>query len=179
MRISFSLSLLQQHLCDTLNIWFGQGLLLDCCWVELQGVFRWPERGGFCCLMLSQSHRRHKTGKSSVKTLLQLALCPLNGRGQFLTWSHFDLKYLSVAGKMSWFSLLHSVFCNTGFYALNQSRNTSEFHSNVDSPFLIHLKAKPHATAPLQTSSAVWTGSPSFTSNIWRTWRINLNWKAS
>lgn len=56
----FSLSLLQQHLWDTLNIWFGQGLLLDCCWAELQWVFRWPEWSGICCLILSQSHNRHK-----------------------------------------------------------------------------------------------------------------------
>lgn len=29
----------------------------------------------------------------------------------------------------------HITFCNTGFYALNQSRNTSEFYLNTDFPF--------------------------------------------
>lgn len=49
----------------------------------------------------------------------------------------------------------HITLCNTGFYALNQSRNTSEFYLNTDFPFNSVKKTKPHATGPLQTSLVI------------------------
>lgn len=101
----FALPLFQQHLWDYVNIWFGWGLLLDCCWLELQGVIRWPEQWGICCLILSQSHKSHRKEKPGIETLLQLALSTTPW-----LWTDQDslsyvlsliFKHLSVAGKMS------------------------------------------------------------------------------
>lgn len=74
----------------------------------------------------------------------------------------FNIPISSRKDEMNFIVAQHITFCNTGFYALNQSRNTSEFYLNTDFPFNSVKKTKPHATGPLQTSLVIWKGSPSF-----------------
>lgn len=71
--------------------------------------------------------------------------------------SHFDWTYLAVARKMKWFPLFYSL-CFFVIWALNQSRNTSDFYSNVDFPF----NSFKNQTACLQAAPSllvIWTVS--------------------